>query len=403
MRIAVVNWSSRRVGGVEEYVSILIPALHHAGHDVMFWHELDVPSDRQRIEVPPGVIDICVADTGVEPALASLRNWKPDVIYMQGIRDLDVERQLLDLAPAVYFLHTYTGTCISGGKTFTRPTVVPCDRAFGWPCLVHYLPHGCGGLSPITMWRHYQLQSRRLENVRRYKGRVTHSAHMQAEMAKHGIDARVIAYPVHVRADTSAYSAMDSWRLLFAGRMERLKGGACLLDALPAVAAAGQRPIRVTLAGDGPERQHWDARAREVMAATPHVNVEFVGWVSQDGVGMLLSHADLLVVPSLWPEPFGSVGPAAGQHGVPAAAFDVGGISQWLREGVSGHLAPATPPTAEGLAGAIIRCLQDPAHYTLLRKGALQMSARFTMEQHLQELLSVLKACADREEANGRR
>ena len=52
-----------------------------------------------------------------------------------------------------------------------------------------------------------------------------------------------------------------------------------------------------------------------------------------------MAASDLLVVPSVWPEPFGSVGPAAAQHGIPAAAFAVGGIPQWLHEGVNGHLA----------------------------------------------------------------
>ena len=45
----------------------------------------------------------------------ALRSWKPDVVYTHGIQDLDIEQQLLGVAPAVYFLHTYTGTCISGG------------------------------------------------------------------------------------------------------------------------------------------------------------------------------------------------------------------------------------------------------------------------------------------------
>jgi glycosyltransferase involved in cell wall biosynthesis len=403
MRVAVITWSSRRVGGIEEYVSMLIPALHRAGHDVMFWHELDEPQDRERIDVPSGVTDMCAADTGVGPALDALRSWKPDILYAQGIQDPAVERQLLEVAPAVSFLHTYTGTCISGGKTFTRPAVVPCDRTFGWPCLLHYLPHGCGGWSPITMVRQFEQQSRRLDNLRQYRALVTGSAHMQVEMAKHGIDAQVLAFPVRAHTNAGTYVPTDSWRLLFIGRMDRLKGGERLLDALPAVATAGQRPIRLTFAGDGPEREKWQTRAREVMARAPHVAIQFAGWVSQERVGILLSDADLLVVPSLWPEPFGSVGPVAAQCGIPAAAFDVGGISQWLREGISGHLAPADPPTAEGLARVVVRCLEDPAHYASLRKGALEMSAQFTMEQHLSELASVLQdAGANRKGADGR-
>jgi glycosyltransferase involved in cell wall biosynthesis len=82
----------------------------------------------------------------------------------------------------------------------------------------------------------------------------------------------------------------------------------------------------------------------------------------------------------------------AGQRGLPAAAFAVGGIPQWLHDGVTGHLAPGDPPTSAGLARAIVACLEDPAHYLALREGARQMAGAFTMEKHLPELLKAL-AC----------
>ena len=390
MRIAVVSWSSRRVGGVEDYVALLLPALRRAGHDVFFFHEIDTPAARQRIDSSDGIVEVCVADAGATPALDTLRRWRPDVIYMQGVRDLSLERELLSVAPSVFFLHTYTGTCISGGKTFTRPRAVPCDRTLGWPCLVHYLPHGCGGLSPVTMWTQYQHQQRQLVALSAYSAMVTHSHHMQVEMARHGIKAQVIAFPVKACGRERVHTRADAWRLLFMGRMERLKGGLHLLDALGRVASAAGRPVTLTLAGDGPERPHWELRARTVMADTPMVAITFCGWVEQHAAQKLLSEADLLVVPSLWPEPFGLVGPEAGQQGVPAAAFNVGGISQWLKDGVSGHLAPGNPSTPEGLATAIVRCLADPEHYASLSRGALEASAQFTMDHHLADLEPVL-------------
>lgn len=390
MRIAVVNWSSRRVGGVEEYVALLLPALRRAGHDVLFFHEFDTPHTRQRIDATGGVADVCVSDAGAPQALDALRKWKPDVLYVQGVRDLALERELLSIAPGVYFLHTYTGTCISGGKTFTRPQAVPCDRTLGWPCLVHYLPHGCGGWSPVTMWTQYRHQQRQLNTLGAYSAMVTHSLHMQAEMERHGIKAQVISVPVKTWDAGPPREHAQAWRLLFVGRMEQLKGGLHLIEALPDVAASAGRSVSLTFAGDGSERRQWEERARSVMAVTPAVSITFAGWVDQPAADRLLTEADLLVVPSLWPEPFGLVGPEAAHHGLPAAAFDVGGISQWLKEGVCGHLAPGNPPTPAGLAAAIVRCLADPAHYAVLRRGALEASSQFTMERHLSDLEPVL-------------
>jgi glycosyltransferase involved in cell wall biosynthesis len=390
MRVAVVNWSSRRVGGIEDYVSILLPALRRAGTDVAFWHEKNAPLDRLAIDLPPGVPEYCAAEMGADASLRALREWKPDVVYVQMTHDVDLERRLLDIAPAVVFLHTYVGTCISGGKTFTRPTVIPCSRRFGPPCLAHYFPHGCGGNNPLTMMRLYNEQSERLRLLGRYRAILTHSEHMRQEMAKHGLNAQLVPFPVDAQTRHDTRPGDGTWRLLYAGRMESIKGGSVLIEAIPSVLESVRRPIRVIMAGDGRDRPRWEAHAREIEKSMPNAQFEFTGWLAQDEVAILMKNSDLLVVPSLWPEPFGSVGPAAGQHGLPAAAFAVGGIPQWLLEGVTGHLAPGDPPTPAGLARAILQCLEDPLHYTALREGARQMGGTFTMERHLPELMKVL-------------
>jgi glycosyltransferase involved in cell wall biosynthesis len=395
MRVAVVNWSSRRVGGAEDYVCMLVPALCRAGIDVAFWHEIDEPGDRERIAQREDVTDLCAREMGTVAAIEALARWQPDVLYVQALGDLDVEERLLDLAPAVLFAHNYAGTCISGGKTWTRPVPIACRRRLGPPCLLHYFPHGCGGSNPLTMWRLYQTQSHRLRLFNRYQAVLTHSDHMRRELMNHGVVARVVPYPVEVQAGKGTRPSDGSWRLLFAARMDLLKGGHLLIDAMAAVMAAAGRPVRVVMAGEGVERGRWETRARALEQVTPGLTFEFPGWLSADLLGGLMSTSDLLVVPSVWPEPLGTVGPAAGHHGLPAAAFAVGGIPQWLAEGVTGHLAPGDPPRAAGLARAILRCLENPLHYATLRQGARNMAGTFSMRRHIPELIATLEqACA---------
>ena len=122
------------------------------------------------------------------------------------------------------------------------------------------------------------------------------------------------------------------------------------------------------------------------------MRIEFTGWLGHDQIDALLTQCDLLVVPSLWPEPLGTVGPEAGIRSVPVAAFDVGGISDWLVDGVNGALAPGDPPTPVGLAEAIIRCLRDPAAHTRLRKGASEQVRRFNTREHLNSLIRVFES-----------
>ncbi len=390
MRVAVASWTIRHAGGVESYLEKVIPALRAAGSDVSFFHESDGPADRARINI--GDVPVfSAAASGVDAAVAALRAWKPDVIYMHGLHDPHTFERLTALAPSVSFIHTYFGTCISGSKTHTRPYAIPCAKRFGPMCLVHYFPRGCGGRSPATMWRLYRKERQQLATLQRQNAVITHSAYMQHELAAHGVIADVIPYAISAPDADGDPNAVRSSDILFAGRMDHLKGGLLLLDAVPLIRRRLNRPLRVVFAGDGPDRQHWESRGMMIADGDADVSIVFTGWCDEARLGMLMRESRLLVVPSVWPEPFGSVGMAAARHGVPAAAFAVGGIPQWLHEGVNGHLAPGSPPTAAGLADAVVRCLDDPRHYEELSRGARRMSAMFTMERHFPELMRVLE------------
>jgi glycosyltransferase involved in cell wall biosynthesis len=391
MRVAVLSWTAQRLGGVEAYLSLVLPAMRRAGLDVAFWYEHHEAGERQAIDMPDEIPVFSAAELGAAGAVEKLREWKPDVLYVHGLHDTNVELRLLRIAPAVQFVHTYIGTCVSGTKTHTRPGVIACDRRFGMSCLAYYFPRGCGGKSPATMWNLYREQSRRLELLRQYRAVLTHSTHMKTELDRHGVRCTVVPFPVTSVAGHDARRGGAAVSLLFVGRMDALKGGLFLLDSLPEVQRALNRPVRLTLAGDGPDRREWGERARHIRADHHDIEITFPGWQSAEQVDLLMATTDLLVVPSVWPEPFGSVGPAAAQHGVPAAAFAVGGIPEWLHEGVNGHLADAHPPSAISLAGAIVACMQDPQHYAALCDGARDVGSSFTMERHLPELMRVFR------------
>jgi glycosyltransferase involved in cell wall biosynthesis len=171
------------------------------------------------------------------------------------------------------------------------------------------------------------------------------------------------------------------------GRLTTLKGGDRLIEAVPAVEAALGRSLSLIIGGTGPELERW-----RILAARRGVAAEFVGWVEPERRLELLRESDVLVVPSLWPEPFGLVGIEAGCVGVPSVGYAVGGIPDWLVPGETGELAPGDPPTTAGLAEAIVRALGDPTHHARLRLGAWQMSKRFRMEDHLSALLPQLES-----------
>jgi glycosyltransferase involved in cell wall biosynthesis len=402
MRIAILNWSNRRIGGTGTYLSAVMPFLQKAGHEIGLWHEVNEPADYDPIPLPPGAPVWSVGEIGLEPALRELAAWRPHLLYAHGLLDPNVERRTLDIAPAVFFAHNYYGTCISGDKTFKNPAITPCDRRFGWQCLARYYPRRCGGWNPVTMVRLFRQQRDRLELLSRYSAIVTHSTHMQNEYVNHGLAASRVFNVKYgsdlegreddvVPDDGPGADSETPWRLLFVGRMDLLKGGRVLLQSLPRVADALGVRLHLTLAGDGPERASWEGLAAEI-SDDPCIEVDFTGWVGRSHIDALFACSDLLVLPSLWPEPLALVGLEAARHGLPVAAFAVGGIGEWLTPGRNGHLAPGNPPTVDGLTAAIVACLRDRQTHMRLRQGAARRSPDFSFDTHVDLLL---KAFAD--------
>lgn len=408
MRIALANWTRRLAGGAETYIHTIARPLGELGHDIALFAECDAPADRETIGLGAGSPVWTALRDGTDRALRSLREWSPDIIFVNGIDEPNIEERLLGIAPAVLCGHNYYGTCISGSKTLSFPHAKPCGRRFGPTCLLHYYPRRCGGLSPRTMVADYRRQRHRLHLLQRYRGIVTLSEHMRREFLNHGTEAatvHVLPAPVTQSGAGEAAGGQSRERptdrdprLLFLGRLDRLKGGAVLLDALPLAAADIGRGLRVTFAGDGPARSQWEARAARLRRRAESTTVEFAGWVDRARMPAMLAETDLLVLPSLWPEPFGLVGLEAGLHGVPTAAFAVGGITEWLEDGVNGHLAPSPSHAfsgAAGLAAAIVACLRDPTHYGALSDGAVRAARSHTPERHASGLIEVLERAAN--------
>lgn len=397
MRIAVVSSTSKRFGGAETYLEAVIPALAEAGHALAYLCEVALPVDRATLPIPSDAPVWCVAGSSPGRPLAELKAWSPDAICVHGLHDPQLEEALIAVAPVVFFAHDYYGLCISGNKSFSWPQMRPCGCRFDWRCLARFYPRRCGGLNPMTTWRLYRASAQRLELLHRYDAIVVASAALRRAMLDQDLDpARVhLIVPPLPRSTASQLGAIaqDSdrapSRLLWAGRMVELKGGALLLQALPAAAAQLGRPLHLTMAGDGPARSSWERLACRVMSRDRGITVEFTGWLEAAASTDVFARSDLHVMPSCWPEPFGRAGIEACRAGLPSVAFAVGGIPDWLTDGVNGHLVPGDPPSAAGLSEAIVQSLRDPTHFQTLRDGAIVAARRFDLDRHVGQLIAL--------------
>lgn len=154
--------------------------------------------------------------------------------------------------------------------------------------------------------------------------------------------------------------------------------------------------LRVDIAGTGPGHEDLAAHVRglglEKIVALP-------GRVTEQEKSDLLSSAWLTVSPSL-SEGWGLTAVEANTVGTPAVAYDVPGLRDSVRDGVTGWLAPS----GDDLAGTIIGALDElasPARQEALAAACRRWAANFTWDGTAQRLAQVLLSEVMRKSQDG--
>jgi glycogen(starch) synthase len=142
-------------------------------------------------------------------------------------------------------------------------------------------------------------------------------------------------------------------RLLCLGRLHAQKGFDLALSALAAIIDRFSR-VRLTIAGDGPERPALERQASELKLTGV---VDFVGWVSPDNVPELLNTATIVLMPSRR-ESFGLVALEAGLMARPVIATRVGGLPEVVAHEETGLLVQSE--NSRALAEALVFLLTHP-------------------------------------------
>jgi glycosyltransferase involved in cell wall biosynthesis len=377
LRILVANEEAIEAGGVHTYLGAVMPALAARGHQVAFLHH-DEPTRAAPALAEPS---IGVRALGLDEAIARVEKWAPDVCFSHNMHPLAVDAALARRWPVVKMMHGYFGTCISGQKAWLRPAGVPCGKPFDVSCLAYYYPRRCGEANPLKMVGHLAWAVRQKAMLDRYAAVVVASDHMRAEYEGHGVPpGKLRCVPLFAPPIRHAASQGRERHVVFLGRMTDLKGGELLITAVSRLSRNEDR-VRLTMAGDGSARGRW-----QKMAETLGVEAVFPGWLDSASCADLLDRASVLAVPSVWPEPFGLVGLEAAAQGVPSVAFDVGGIREWLEDGMNGLLA-GPRPGAEPLARALASVLFDDPLRARLAQGARTVAGRLTVDRHVDALL----------------
>lgn len=158
--------------------------------------------------------------------------------------------------------------------------------------------------------------------------------------------------------------------VLFVGRVTRQKGIRHLLDA----AKHFDRSVQLVLAAGQPDTkeigEEVEATVRELQATRKNV-VWIREWIDLQSKVQLYSHAAVFCCPSIY-EPFGIINLEAMACSTPVVASAVGGITEIVVDGVTGHLVPLQQSSespfeplepeqfAEDLASRIMDVVRSP-------------------------------------------
>ena len=256
MRIAIAAHSARRVGGVEQYLATVVPALMRAGHDVACWFE----TDGTRSAADPRSRG-CRAESwrasrrSRRAALAALRAWRPDVVFTHGIADVGAGARaarrgaVRALRPLLLrHVHQRHQDGAGAGHALLHAHVRPLVPAAVLPAPLRRLePDDDGAALRACSGR----ASRCSTPTRAI---VVASRHMAEEYARHG--------PVEGAASSASRSkspqpvpgrapARSERRLLYLGRLEASKGADVALESAARAAARWWRPVHLQMSGAG--------------------------------------------------------------------------------------------------------------------------------------------------------
>jgi glycosyltransferase involved in cell wall biosynthesis len=403
----VHQYAPHHVGGTEIYTRSLARELARLGHEISVFTRVNRPPQGAALTVdcessgetvyrwwcpePNGVYNLfkdSYANAGILEAFKTVsRAVKPDVVHLQHLKGMHYRLPACardDGARLVLTLHDYWYFCANA--QLLRPGGYVCGGPRLWlncaDCAAHrvQLPLLLAG-APFIAGLMAQ-RSRRLANVLHEAQVIIAPSQSVADLyAKHADTQgklRVVEHGIESMFSSSAVrNRVGPLHILFAGGLSRQKGAHVLIEAfraLPEGAAV------LNICGDEtafPEYVH------QLKQCALGYAVNFHGALPREQLANQMLDADVLAIPSLWPETASLVALEAQSIGLPIIASDLGALRERVARDADGWLVP--PGDVLAWQRVISERASFPEHVRAMRatKPVRQIS------QHVAELAQI--------------
>lgn len=161
--------------------------------------------------------------------------------------------------------------------------------------------------------------------------------------------------------------------ILFLGRLKATKRPEDAITIFRSV-KTGIPGAQLWIVGRGPDEEKLRSMAKGIN------DITFWGWVTEEKKFDLLQRAHVLIVPGVR-EGFGINVIEAASQGTPAVGYDIHGLRDSIRDGMTGLLSKG--PAEASLK--VLQLLRDPARYGVMAKQCLAYAKDFTWEKRAAE------------------
>ena len=277
-----------------------------------------------------------------------LGEFRPDLVVTSTLENFGAEAwtaPFVERIPTVHILRSYYPFCWKGSAV--RTGVGNCEQS-------------CRGCVLLTRGR--RIASQRVAGV------VGISRYILDRHRREGLFSQaasvVIPEPLTAHDYGTPKRSGFSGRFGYLGVLSSDKGLETLASAWR---QAGLDQASLSVAGRG--RDDYVQSLRPLFGAS----TDFKGWVDSKAY---LAGIDVLVVPSVWNEPFGRIVIEAFAQGMPVIGSRIGGIAETIEDGKNGFLF--SPGDAGELAGLLRRCAgMAPVDYRRLSSAAAESSLAY--------------------------
>lgn len=287
-----------------------------------------------------------------------LNQIKPDVILVHGVSFPAFIETLFQQAtcPIFRYMHDPRMVCPGHGKFWYRSEAC-CQKPVGRHCLLHTYTEICAPRNPLKLISRFKNTYFEIhKGSKHYSKIIVASDYMRKEAILAGLPSKKIvkiAPPIDINLKPFEPIPSELTRILFVGRMSRTKGPHLLIRILAPLLLENAN-WQVDFVGDGLIKDKCIKLAYQYGISE---QTHFHGWKSTSEIETFYQQCSLVVFPTIYPEAFGNIGLEAFRSGRLVVGFNVGGVSEWLKEGVNGRLIE--PGDEQGFARAIQELLSD--------------------------------------------